>query len=275
MACSDPRLTYLNSYGYNVIKLPRARIEPLQVLGRDKDSLEDLGELSTIWKSQSPIPSTPGPNPAMNINGEKTDNLKLSIGLDILASVLQGMKAAAPKLTTAYSRARAVQFTFINVTETLIAPLEVGKYLSAGDLDSGSPFVDYFVGHGKHGYVVTSVLKCASITVSAKQDSNVALAVDVPAIQQMVGANVTVSSGGSQNVDLTFKGAQPLTFGFKVFGIGYADGRWQIYGQAPSGSFALTLPTGQIPGHYQLPILLAPGALISMVPTRARQAAAV
>ncbi len=66
MACSDPRLTYLNSYGYNVIKLPRAGIEPLQVLGRDKDSLEDLGELSTIWKSQSPIPSTPGPNPAMN-----------------------------------------------------------------------------------------------------------------------------------------------------------------------------------------------------------------
>jgi hypothetical protein len=71
MSCSDPRLNLPEFYGYNVVKLPRDGIDPLQVIGKDRHSIEDLGSLTTIWKSAQPEPKTHGPNVAANINGEK------------------------------------------------------------------------------------------------------------------------------------------------------------------------------------------------------------
>jgi hypothetical protein len=267
MGCSDPRLTYLNSFGYNVVKLPRVGIDPLQVLGRDQNSFEDLGSLSTIWKASNPIPATQGPNVAANVNGQKTDDLKLSVGLDILSSVLQGMGATSPNLGVAYSRARSVQFTFTNVSEYLVMPLDVGSYLSGGDLNTASPFANYFLDHDKQAYVVTSVLKSDSIIVTGKQDSNTVIGLDLPSIKQAVGVNLSVSASGTNGEDITFKGTQALTFGFKVFGITYGDGRWQVYGQAPSGGNALSLMSSH-PLSTNLPLLLAPGALITSVPRK-------
>ena len=49
--CKDPALNYLNREGYNVVKLPRAGLEPMDVLGRDGRSLERLGKLQRIWTS--------------------------------------------------------------------------------------------------------------------------------------------------------------------------------------------------------------------------------
>jgi hypothetical protein len=263
MGCSDPRLTYLNSYGYNVVKLPRAGIEPLQVIGKDSASIEDLGSLSTIWKSTRVPPAIQGPNVAAGINGEKTDNLKLSVGLDILSSILQGMGVASPKISFAFNNAKSVQFTFTDVTETLITPLDVGHYLSDGDLDTASPFASYFLDHDKQAFVVTSVLKSASIIVTAKQDSSTTITADIPTIQKVVGINVSVSASRTNNGDISFKGTQALTFGFKIFGIAYGGGHWQVYGQPPSGGGALGLGSPNLPGSNQLPILVAPGALLS------------
>ena len=73
--CKDPRLTYLNSIGFNVVKLPRADVQPLEVLGRDDKSLDNLGRLSTHWKSSVPEPKAAPPSPAANINGQKTDRI--------------------------------------------------------------------------------------------------------------------------------------------------------------------------------------------------------
>ena len=36
----DPSITFLNKFGYNVIKLPRTGIEPLDVIGRERRHLQ-------------------------------------------------------------------------------------------------------------------------------------------------------------------------------------------------------------------------------------------
>ena len=46
--CEDKAITYLNKFGYNVIKLPRAGIEPLDVLGRDR-VVQPLGTAAQFW----------------------------------------------------------------------------------------------------------------------------------------------------------------------------------------------------------------------------------
>jgi|HubBroStandDraft_2_1064218.scaffolds.fasta_scaffold00415_14 hypothetical protein len=254
--CSDPRLTYLNGLGYNVLKLPREGVDPLEVVGRDNDSLEDLGQISTIWSSKAAVPQVAPPAQAVDINGQRTSDLKVSIGLDILASILQGMGIDAPKVTAEYNQAKSIQFTFTDVQVSRVPPLEVGSYLAQGDLDQQNPFASYFQDHNKEAYVITEVLKSQSITVTAKGSSGTTLAVNLPNIQKVVGVNASIAASASDNASLTYKGQKLLTFGFKVFGIAYANGSWQIHGQAPAGNIAFSLPSE--PG----PVLLSDGQLL-------------
>jgi hypothetical protein len=265
--CSDPRLTYLNNLGYNVLKLPREGVDPLEVLGRDKDSMEDLGPISTIWTSSVAVPQ-PATTQAVDVNGQKTADLKLSIGLDILASVLQGLGVPSPSLNLAYSKASSVQFTFTNVQVVRVAPLEVGKYLAHGDLDSSNAFASYFQDHSKEAFVITEVLKSNAIKVTAKDDSGVTVGVDVPNIQNILGAKVSVGTTTTGEKDLTYQGQTMVTFGFKVFGISFDQGNWQIHGQAPDKNIAYAMP------HDPKPLLLSQGALLATFPRRTMKLAA-
>src|SRR5690349_21266693 len=103
--CKDPSLTFLNSSGYNVVRLPRVGIEPLDILGKDK-SVERLGRIDQLWTSTQSLPDLKGPNDASTINGQKTSEMKLSIGLKILSSALGAMGAAVPDLSLAYTNAK-------------------------------------------------------------------------------------------------------------------------------------------------------------------------
>src|SRR5271166_4502631 len=97
--CTDKSLTYLNGQGYNVVRLPRKGIAPLDVLGRDGGSLERLGNLSQIWLSREPLPEIGTPQPATPVNGKKTSELSGSMGLKILGGILGALGAKSPAIS--------------------------------------------------------------------------------------------------------------------------------------------------------------------------------
>src|SRR3569832_1086411 len=107
----DPSVTFLNRFGYNVVKLPRVGIEPLDLIGRD-DTTQWLGPLASVWESSVPAPAPSAPRPAAPINGQKTDHLQVTFGLKVLASALAAFGATVPALDVAFSRARKVQFSY-------------------------------------------------------------------------------------------------------------------------------------------------------------------
>ncbi len=242
--CSDPALTYLNNLGYNVVRLPRTGIEPLDVLGRDGKSFERLGRLEQVWKSAVPVP-VPGPaGNAAAIKGQRTDGLNLSVGLKILSSALGAMGAVVPELGFAYNRARKIQFTFGDVEIIGVDPLAVGEYLAAGDLAGANPFVaHYFEDGDAEAYVITEVLRSGSVTVTATSESGQSVAIDVPAIAGAVGAKVSVGMTSSAGNELTFSGT-PVVFGFKTFGIAHVNGSWRVHGVKPGADFAFAVQPG-------------------------------
>ncbi len=256
--CKDPALTYLNKLGYNVVRLPRAGIAPMDVLGREDRRVERLGNLGQIWSSPLPMPQPKPAEPASSINGRHTEDLKLSVGMRILEGILAGMGAALPQLNFAYQHARSVQFTFAEVHLISVDPFELGRYLAAGDLDSRNPFVaHYFDDEGSEAFVITEVLRSDTFTLIAKDESGSEAGVDVPAIQRAVGAKVSVSRSGSRTTELVYRGKQPLVFGFKAFGIDYVDGAWRVRGVKPGQGMAYALPdaSGRIADHPD-PVLL-------------------
>jgi len=261
----DPSITFLNKFGYNVIRLPRVGIDPMDIIGKDKTT-QWLGPIRSVWSSTAsePVPAT---NPASVVNGQKTDALDISIGIKVLANALAAFGATMPSLDLAYSRAGNVQFGYTNVTSTAVAPLEAGNYLSAGTLKDVNPVVKhYFLEQETEAYLIVDVLKSDSITVTAIDKNGVEVGVDVPAIQGVVGANISVKPSSSSNSTVTYSGAKPVSFGFIVQSIHREGDVWVLQGAEPSGdlSFGVTGGTGPQTSTSGTGFLLGSGCLIDM-----------
>ena len=240
----DPSVTFLNKFGYNVVKLPRVGIEPLDVIGVDQTT-QWLGALSSVWQSTVAVPTPSAPRLAGPVNGQKTDQLDLGFGLQILSNALAAFGATAPSIDLAYKRARKVQFSYTNVTSTVVSPLEAGNYLASGTLNTSNPVVrHYFMEPDSQAFVIVDVLKSNSITVTALDERGTEVGVDVPAIEGILGANVKVKPGGASNSTITYSGAEPVTFGFAVDEIMFENGKWSLAGAAPSGGLAFATAAG-------------------------------
>ena len=147
--CKDPVTKELNKRGYNLVKLPRVGIDPMDVLGRENDSMEKLGSIAEVWTSTAPVPLIGAPAPVAGVTGEKTSDLDAGIGLKLLADALAGLGAglSLPSLNLAFKNAKKVQFKFINVESTSITPFALGKFLANGTLDMSNPFVSHYFGN--------------------------------------------------------------------------------------------------------------------------------
>lgn len=240
MFCQDKSLTLLAKYGYNVVRLPRTGIAPLDVLGRDGAKIERLGRLPVIWNSQGQVPTISMGDIAAEIKTVTTATLKTSLGLRILEDILSGLGAAVPRLEFAYGKKRSLQFAFDNIRIDKVEPFDVGQYLKQGDLQTGDPWVGrYFFDDGTDAYIITEILTSDSVSVLASSEDSSDVGVDVPRIQAVIGADLKVEVGASRKSEVTYKGQRHLTFGFKAFQIGYdyndqGAGEWCVRGVDPS-----------------------------------------
>jgi hypothetical protein len=262
----DPSITFLNKYGYNVVRLPRTGIEPMDIVARDEQDILNLGPLSKVWSSPIPEPQPKPPRPTSAVNGMKTDALDVSFGLKVLADALAAFGVSAPSFNVAYQGAHSVHFAYTNVTTTSVEPFDVGSYLGGNDddegkLQTGNPQVaNYFLNPNAKTYIILDVLKSDSITVSATDSNGVGVTLDVPAIQGVVGANVAVKPSSSSSSEVTFTGPAALTFGFAVQQIVRVGDKWVLHGAKPSGNIAFAVP-GAKPADAATPTIFDTGEL--------------
>ena len=261
--CGDKSVGKLNSKGYNVVKLPRAGIEPMDILGKDKKATELLGSLAAVWNTTAAAPVT-STVPALDISGQESNSLDLSIGLNMLGNVLKAFGASTPSLDAAYKKARTLQFTYGNVTSTSVQPLQAGNYLASGTLNTANPLVrHYMLEDEAEAFLIFDVLKSNEISVVAKDEHGVDLKVDAGVIQGLVGAKVGLKTASSNETKLTYTGAVPVTFAFRAFEISFDQGVWNLQGAASDGlSFATSVGgSGEPAGE---PILLRANGLINL-----------
>jgi hypothetical protein len=264
----DPSVTFLNRFGYNVVKLPRVGIEPMDVIGKD-ETTQWLGPLRAVWASTVAEPVVTPPRLAAQVVGQKTDQLDLGFGIKILANALAAFGATVPSVDFAFQKASKVQFSYTNVTSTAVAPLDAGNYLTSGKLNTNNPVVQhYFTGQESQAFLIVDVLKSDSITVTATDSHGVQVGIDVPAIEGVVGANVKLSPSGASNSTITFTGPQAVTFGFIVDEIEFNGTRWSLAGVGANGGLAFGAAAGgtdAIPqGASSIPILLSSSCTVRL-----------
>jgi hypothetical protein len=240
--CRDKSLTFLNDKGYNVVRVPRGGIGPLDLLGRDDGAMEWLGRLDALWQSPQPLPRVLPPEPAVDIEGKRTDSLGLEAGLSLLKGILSAFHAGAG-LEAAYSQASALEFGYTNVRSLKVAPLEIGAFLARGATDRDNPVIRrYFLDNKAQGFALTEVLTSDQLKVTARADRGESLKVDVEQISATLGANAGVKVSRTAENALVYAGGTPVTFAFRLLRIAFADGRWEARGAKAGGDLSFATP---------------------------------
>src|ERR1051325_3014289 len=139
---SDPFVNSLKSFGYNIVRLPKADIQPMLLLSRNGDNLDRLGavtKLLTPGENASP-PKVIADTPAANINGSRTSSMKIGIGLSILGNII-GAMGGNLGVEAQYQQAKSAVFEFQSVFEDKIDVIELDQYLGDADINPNSVFV--------------------------------------------------------------------------------------------------------------------------------------
>ncbi len=238
--CSDPFLACLEEFGYSVIRLPVADLEPLELLLRRGDDLERFGRLATVFVRKAPAgpPRITRRRPAASISGRRTGHLDLGVGLSLLGGVIAAMGGSQIGLADTYRNARTITFEFRNVTEDRIELAALDAYLASARLSRRSAHVGSLLEDGNI-YLTTSVIRSRSLTVEAHDERGAAVSVQVPALHQVADGHLSVSHDADNTAAVTYTGRTPLAFGFRAVRLFYDDGRYTGFEPLNAGDAAL------------------------------------
>jgi hypothetical protein len=223
----DPLISLLKSYGYNVVRLPKATIKPLQLMASKNNELSRVGELSVVFKSKGNIlqPAILENSPVANISGKKSGDFSLGLGLSILGNIISGLGGSASGLESKFSKADSIAFQYEGVLEDSVEVAELDQFLSDADISPFSRFVGQLL-DSDQVYVVTATIKSKKFTIFPHASKNTDLDIQVPAIQSVVTPVVKVTSQGDNSSAITFEGTTPLIFGFQAVQLFYDRGRY-------------------------------------------------
>ncbi len=253
--CKDKSVSYLNEWGFNVVRLPRENIDPLLILCKSNGSLEILGEISDFVIEDQPKPPEIVRDKAVSeIAGIRTDKFELGVGLKFLEKFLSLIGAAGIGLEASFKKADSIQFVYQNVLTDYVLPTKIGKYLSSVTPNVNSSLMDSIDEEGE-AYVITDTLKSNTFGVVAYDKNGVELALDISALKELLSATPKVEISIDDKNVLSFKGDKFLRFAFKAIAV------WIEVGDGKA-KFKLNKPEGPI-----APMKALPSALISHEPT--------
>ncbi|MBD2080622.1 hypothetical protein [Leptolyngbya sp. FACHB-17] len=217
-ASTDQAVDHLNQLGYNALKLPRQNIAPLMVLSRDpQTSICSLfGHISDIVEDPSvPLPKIWENLHAGTISGMRTNRLEFKFGLSILNTLLSAIGAKSAGFESAFGNASTLEFEYENAVLDNVMPASVSAYLRRA-----TPFIDeslipHFDAPGE-AFIIIDVLKSNSFGIRAYRDDGGGIDLNLNAVKEIVGISAKFAIEKKADLKISFKGEEPLGFGFKA-----------------------------------------------------------
>jgi hypothetical protein len=239
--CKDPGLTYLNDLGYNVVRYPRADILPMDVLGRQRGTLNRLGTLTQLLhEGDSSMPRLIRDVPAVAIESRRSSRIETQAALSILRPYLSAM-GAAPGASAQFRRCRGMEFVFTDVHIDQVMPAEIGAVLGRHAIDAANPVWRPYLEDEGELFILIETLKSQKLTLSIESESRSGASLDTGALQAAVGAQVSVSVTGERASTLHFAGRESLVFGFKCLQLRFRSGHLSLQAATPDADLAFAV----------------------------------
>ena len=217
MSRPDPFLNLLKDIGFLPLRLPRADVQPLQLLSLDGKKFSLLGDLDEAMNSgAAKLPAIKKDiATAGQIQGTRSSTVKASLGLDILGNILGALTGTKLDVSTGFQSASTLTFEFGNVTVNTVSVILLDKYLNAATIDPTAKQIKQLMQAGQAA-VTTAVARSKKYIVSAQNDKGNDIKADVPVIKGIASGNLSVSTTGSRNQKIVFEGRDAVTFGVQA-----------------------------------------------------------
>jgi hypothetical protein len=207
---------FLPDRDYLPVALPTTDVGVLQVLTRAGGSLRRYSRLDRVLSAGAgvPAPEIAVDQPVADASGATARTLKIGLGLNVVSSIIEALGGEAGLNVTA-DQASQVRYHYTKVVSDRVDLASLDGWLAGADLLPNLRNVaDLFA--AEQLYVVVGALKAGGLEVELLDDDNTGVEVDVPAVQAVLGATVTVSAGSQRSAKLVFTGSQPLTVAVKA-----------------------------------------------------------
>lgn len=239
--CKDPALTYLNGLGYNVVRFPRADLQPLDVLGRQHGVITRLGRIIDLGMHGAlALPTIRMGLRAPDIEAQRSSQMDASAGVAVMAPYLRALGGNGGA-SAQFRRAKSLQLVFTDVLLDEASPADIGSYLELCHIDPHHPlWRPYTQGEGEL-YIVTETLRSSKLAVSAQVDRQAGATLDASALQAAVGAKVAVRGEAHDGSLIHFDGGDPVVFGFKCLGLRLRGQGLDLIAVAASGAMAFSV----------------------------------
>lgn len=218
MSRPDPFLNLLKDIGYLPLRLPRADVQPLQLLnvsGKEFTVLGDLADAMNPSNGATLPPIKQDIATAGAIQGSHSSTVALSIGLNILGNILGALTGNNLDVSAAYKNASSITFEFAEVTVSNVSIILLDKFLNLSTTNSVSKQIQDLMLAGNAG-VTTAVARSKKYIVSAQDNHGVDVNVDVPVLKGIAGGKLGISTTGDNNNKVVFDGPAPITFGVQA-----------------------------------------------------------
>ncbi len=198
------------------VAMPTTDVQVLQVLTRQRSALRRYSDLAKVLAAAdgSPAPTVKADQPTVNAGGTARRTLKAGIGLGLVSGIVRALGGKAD-LDLSIATARTVEFGYDDVTTDRVDLADLDAWLAGADFRPGLRNITDLLA-AEDVYVITATLKARSVSVTLNGDNSAGATVDVPAIQSVVGAKVSVSGSGQRSDRLTFTGQTALTVAAKA-----------------------------------------------------------
>jgi hypothetical protein len=217
--CKESILTsLLKNLGYNAVLLPREGIVPLNILVKRQRKLNEVGTIGDLIKNTDrDLPRITSDLQTANFSKEWSSSVDVDAGIDFLSNIFSGLGIGIDKISleNAFKRTKKMSFSFEDVREDKIREIDLERYIVSGNVDPDSRVFKKKLFQDDL-YVITSILKSKTFSVSSKTETDNEAKIDVPVIEQLLEGNLSVTTDTDKSSVMKCEGEKDLIFGFRA-----------------------------------------------------------
>lgn len=218
--------SFLPDRDYIPLAMPTTDLALLDVLTRERSILRRYSALPHVLITPGTATYVTALGAVVaDATGEAARSMKAGIGLGVVSGILSALGAGA-SVDLSASRAHRISYAYTGVTADRVDIASLDTWLSHCDLDPNARSVSEML-VAERLYLVIAVLKASGLRVTVVDADEQEVALDVPAIQQVVGAKLSVKGSSTRTGTVTFQGTQPLAIAAKAAQLSLDDnGLW-------------------------------------------------
>jgi len=237
--CKDEAISQLNSLGYDVVRLPRADLQPLDVVIERDGQFTRLAQLPRLWISESPVPIITEQPPGPNLKSVTTSQLKGRFGIQALIDVVKvGLHLSGKR-----------QSSMRMVAQDLIVQScpfdDILNYVVKGETDPANAAGTIFSDDSNRIWLVIEVIASSKLQIIVGEGSDAEAAASAAELTKTLSATAEISTATSSGNTIVYSRKTPLVFGFKTAEVIYENG-WKLELPSPAGKkyMGKTAPAG-------------------------------